>query len=86
MKMHLLAFVTSVLLASSPSQAGETNESRDVFIREIVATLIETKASHISAEQHVETAFRAWQRYQDLIKVGEGVEQLATPKAGENQP
>jgi len=54
-------------LFTSQAQAGTENTSRDAFVRDLTITLLETRATHISAEQHVESAYRAWVRYQELV-------------------
>lgn len=50
------------------SFAKDDNSSRDAFVRDIIISLIENKASHIDTAQHVETAYAAWQKYQELAE------------------
>lgn len=64
--------VVAVMAALSSTLRAENdvrdNSSRDGFIRDVVVALLETRASHINAEQHVEEAFRAWVKYQELAE------------------
>lgn len=59
----------SILLSLTPpiAYSKDDNTSRDAFVRDIIISLIENKASHIDTAQHVETAYAAWQRYQELV-------------------
>jgi hypothetical protein len=65
MKKYLLPFI---LLLPNAALASEKTEQRDAFVREVVVTLIREKAAHVTVDQHVETAFAAWQRYQELAR------------------
>jgi|LakMenEpi03Aug12_release.lakeMendotaPanAssembly.Ray.scaffolds.fasta_scaffold3997572_1 hypothetical protein len=66
MNKTLITLIGLTTIANS-SFAKDDNTSRDAFVRDIVISLIENKASHVDTAQHVETAYAAWQRYQDLI-------------------
>ncbi len=65
----------TVLLAAisvpGVSQAGDSQQSRDAFVREVVVTLLQTQASHVSARDTVDKAYAAWQRYQELVRESE---------------
>lgn len=65
MNKTLITLIGLTTITSS-SFAKDDNPSRDAFVRDIIISLIENKASHIDTAQHVETAYAAWQRYQDL--------------------
>lgn len=66
MNKTLITLLGLTTIASS-SLAKDDNPSRDSFVRDIIISLIENKASHIDTAQHVETAYAAWQRYQELV-------------------
>jgi len=61
-------YLLLLLILTGAAQASEGHEQRDAFVREIVVTLIREKATHVTVNQHVEAAFAAWQRYQELAQ------------------
>jgi hypothetical protein len=56
---------------------GEEDTPRDRFVREVVATLLQTQAAHISPEDTVDRAYRAWVRYQSLIEAAQENRQVS---------
>jgi hypothetical protein len=62
--MKYLTLFTALFIPSI-SFANE-NSSRDQFVKDIVIALIETQAAHVSTEAHVITAYKAWEKYQEL--------------------
>lgn len=61
-------FFGAALMLSPSHSFAEGNSARDAFVREVVVTLLQTQASHISPEDTVERAYRAWNRYQLLVE------------------
>jgi hypothetical protein len=57
--LFIAFFIPSISFANE-------NSSRDQFVKDIVIALIETQAAHISTEAHVITAYKAWEKYQEL--------------------
>lgn len=47
---------------------GEDNPARDAFVKDVVVTLLQTQASHVSPEETVNRAYAAWLRYQSLVE------------------
>lgn len=67
MKLLLISLIGLTIFCPNLSFAKDDNSSRDAFVRDIIISLIENKASHVDTNQHVEVAYAAWQRYQDLV-------------------
>jgi hypothetical protein len=65
-KLITLTTLIGLTTLASTSLAKDDNTSRDAFVRDIIISLIENKASHIDTAQHVGTAYTAWQKYQQL--------------------
>lgn len=47
---------------------GEDNPARDAFVKDVVVTLLQTQAAHVSPEETVNRAYQAWLRYQSLVE------------------
>jgi hypothetical protein len=62
-----MKYLILLIALSTPSISfANENTSRDQFVRDIVIALIKTQAAHVSTEAHVITAYKAWEKYQEL--------------------
>jgi hypothetical protein len=62
-----MKYLILLISLSMPSISfANDNSSRDQFVKDIVIALIERKAGHVSTEEHVVAAYKAWEKYQEL--------------------